>query len=59
MKGLLISSKSVDGWDGKNYSLLRLLESAASKGIDLQVVTPKQIELIVTRGDRKSILIDD
>ena len=59
MKGLIISSKTVDGWAGKNYSLLRLLESARSKGIDLQVVTPKQIELVVTRGDRKSILIDD
>jgi RimK family alpha-L-glutamate ligase len=35
------------------------LESARSKNIDLSILTPEQFELVVTRSDRNSILVDD
>lgn len=40
-------------------SVLRLLGSARSKNIDLSIFTPEQFELVVTRSDRNSILVDD
>ena len=60
MKGLILFSKrEEDLSETKDYSLVRLLNAGRKKGIDLQVATPDQIELIATRDDRKSILIDD
>jgi len=60
MKGLILFSKCEDELsETKDYSMIRLLKAGKEKGIELQIVTPNQIELVVTRDDRKSILIDD
>jgi len=59
MKGLILFTRPRDKLTDKDYSLLRLLEAGKNKNIDLEVVTPNQFELIVTRDDKKSILIDD
>lgn len=40
------------------YEIHRLLEVAKEENIDLQVFSPDQFELTVTRDDEKSILID-
>lgn len=40
------------------YEIHRLIETAAKLNIELLVVRPEQIDLIVTRDDRKSILLD-
>jgi gamma-F420-2:alpha-L-glutamate ligase len=59
IKGLIVFSKKEQELTEKDYSVLRLLEAARIRNIDLQVITPEQFELIVTRGDRKSVLIND
>lgn len=59
VKGIIIAQTRESELTAKNYSILRLLEAARSRGVELSVVTPEQFELVVTRNDRKSILIDD
>jgi gamma-F420-2:alpha-L-glutamate ligase len=56
-RGLIIYNKKEN--EITDYSVLRLLESARSKNIDLSILTPEQFELVVTRSDRNSILVDD
>lgn len=59
MKGfILCKTKESDLKPKKNYSVLRLVEAAEKAGHTLKVLTPEQFELVVTRSDRKSILID-
>lgn len=41
------------------YEVNRLIEEAKAHGIELIVLKPEQIDLIVTKEDRKSILVDD
>jgi RimK family alpha-L-glutamate ligase len=59
IKGIIIFSKREDELTEEDYSIKRLLEAAKTRNIDLSVVAPEQFELVVTRDDRKSILIDD
>ncbi|MCF6766847.1 RimK family alpha-L-glutamate ligase [Thiotrichales bacterium 19S11-10] len=60
MKGLIIYSREEDKLTEKNdYSVIRLLSAAKEKNIDLSLITPNQFELVVTRNDKKSVLIDD
>ncbi len=41
------------------YEVHRLVDVAKSHDIDLKVLSPEQIDIIVTREDRKSILVDE
>lgn len=59
IRGLVIYHTPEEKLIEKDYNIIRLLEVAKLRNIDLQVVLPEQFELIVTRDDRKSILIDD
>lgn len=59
IRGLIIYHTPENKLVEKDYNIIRLLEVARSRNIDLQVVLPEQFELVVTRDDRKSILIDD
>ncbi len=59
IRGLIIYHTPEDRLVEKDYNIIRLLEVARAREIDLQVVLPEQFELVVTRDDRKSILIDD
>ena len=59
IKGLILSSTSEADLTDKNYSIKRLLQAAREKDIEIRVLRPEQFELIVTRSDTKSILIDD
>lgn len=42
----------------EDFSVIRLLNAAKEKNITLSIVTAEDIELIVTRHDRKSILLN-
>lgn len=59
LKGCILASKSESDLTENDYGTPRLLEAAKKKNIDISVVTPNQFEIIVTRSDEKSILIDD
>ncbi len=58
MKGLILFKKSEDELLPQHYGTLRILRAARKLGHDVRVVCPEQFELIATRSDRKSILID-
>jgi RimK family alpha-L-glutamate ligase len=59
MKGLVLFSKNKSQLTQSDYTMMRILDAAEKKNIDLDIITPNQIELVVTRDDKKSILIDD
>jgi len=58
MRGWILYFKNHDHVGEKDYGVSRMLEAAAAKGIDLRVFKPEQFELVVTRDDRKTILVD-
>ena len=41
-----------------DYSVIRLLNAARERNINLRIVLPEQFELVVTRSDNKSILLE-
>ena len=59
IKGIILFSKKEEFLTQEDYSVLRLLEAARSKNIELQVIAPEQFELIVTSNNDKSIFVDD
>jgi gamma-F420-2:alpha-L-glutamate ligase len=59
MKGIILSSKSKAQVTSNDHSLSRFLEAAEKKNIELDIVPPNQFELIVTRADERSLLIND
>ena len=60
LKGIILYNKAANKLNPQDdYSVSRLLEVAKTRNIDLQVIKPSQVELVVTRSDKKSILIDD
>ena len=58
MRGWILYRDAVDSLQPEVYELRRLLQVAAELDIDMRVVSPEQIDLVVTRGDRKSVLLD-
>jgi gamma-F420-2:alpha-L-glutamate ligase len=40
------------------FEVRRLVDEAERCGLDVQVFTPEQFDLVVTRDDRKSVLVD-
>ncbi len=58
MKGWILYSKSQNELTKNDHGVWRLLQAAKTKGIDIEVYKPDQFELVVTRDDRKSILVD-
>lgn len=59
IKGLILFSRSEDELTKDDYSVKRLLDVSRSRNIETKVVRPDQFELVITRSDTKSILIDD
>ena len=59
IKGIILFSKREELLTQEDYSILRLLEAAKSRNIDLKVISPEQFELVVTNKSIKSILVDD
>lgn len=59
MKGMILTNRPMSELTTeKDHGVLRLLEAGKQKHIDLQIVAMNQIDLVVTREDKKSIIID-
>jgi gamma-F420-2:alpha-L-glutamate ligase len=58
MRGWILYRYSLSEMPPEKYEIGRFVENAARMGIELDVVKPDQFELVVTRDDRKSILMD-
>ncbi|AKB74207.1 Coenzyme gamma-F420-2:alpha-L-glutamate ligase [Methanosarcina lacustris Z-7289] len=58
MKGWILYKSTAAELRPDLYEIHRFIEVAGEKGIELRVVKPDQFDLIVTRDDRKSILLD-
>lgn len=58
MRGWIIYKDSANKVKPETYEINRFLDIAKSENIDLQVFSPDQFDLTVTREDDKSILID-
>lgn len=59
MLGWILYRSAEEALGPEAYGVRRLLEVAPRHGIKLQVLTPEQIDIIVTREDRKSVLVND
>lgn len=58
MKGWMVFGKSRADLTDEDYSARRLLEAAASKGVDLEIYAPSQFDLVVNRLDNRSVIVD-
>jgi len=58
MKGWIIYRDPEDDLRPEAFEIRRFLEVAAEMGIELEVLAPEQFDLVVTRDDRKSVLVD-
>lgn len=58
MKGWIIYRDDATYLRPEAYEIHRLIEESKESGIELEVFKPEQFDLIVTREDDKSILID-
>jgi gamma-F420-2:alpha-L-glutamate ligase len=59
MLGWLLYKKMEDIIKPEVYEIDRLVNTAARHGIDIRVLSPDQIDIIVFREDRNSILVDE
>ena len=59
MLGWLLYKKMEDIIKPEVYEIDRLINTAARQGIDIRVLSPDQIDIIVFREDRNSILVDE
>lgn len=58
MKGWILHKHSEDEIAPEYYELNRFQEEAAAGGIDLRILKEDQFDLIVSRDDRRSVLVD-
>lgn len=59
MKGWIIYKPPQNEVKPEIYEINRLTEEAERQGIEVSVLAPDQFELIVTRDDRKSVMVDE
>lgn len=57
MKGWILYSKSEEELEPSDNGVNRLLGAAKQKGIDLRVLKPEHFDLVVSRDDKKSIIV--
>ncbi|WP_407356419.1 RimK family alpha-L-glutamate ligase [Methanolobus sp. WCC5] len=58
MKGWILYKTAQSSLSPEAYEIHRFIDVAKKKGIEIEVVCPDQFDLVVTREDRKSILLD-
>jgi gamma-F420-2:alpha-L-glutamate ligase len=58
MKGWILYRESRDELKPESYEMHRFLEVAEARGVELDILRPEQLDLIVTRDDRKSIRLN-
>ena len=59
MKGWIIYKTPENEVKPETYEISRLIEEAERQSIEIEVLAPEQIDLVVTRDDRKSVLVDN
>lgn len=59
LKGYILANKKESELDEDDYGIQRLIEAGQKRNMDISILTPNRFEMIVTKEDRKSILIDD
>jgi gamma-F420-2:alpha-L-glutamate ligase len=57
LRGWLLHRKPTTGLSSESYERNRLVAVGRAVGIELKIVTPEQIDLVVTGTDRKSVLL--
>jgi len=57
MRGWVIYHRPVDKTDPSSHGVRRFLETAERLGIELDVVSSDEVDLVVTRDDRKGIIL--
>ncbi|MEL7235197.1 MAG: RimK family alpha-L-glutamate ligase, partial [Chloroflexota bacterium] len=58
MKGWILYRESREELKPESYEMHCFLEAAAARDIELEILRPEQLDLIVTRDDRKSIRLN-
>jgi gamma-F420-2:alpha-L-glutamate ligase len=58
LKGWILYRESLAELKPESYEMHRFVAAAATRGIELDIIRPNQLDLIVTRDDRKSIRLD-
>lgn len=57
MQGWIIFKKNQDELTAEHYEILRFIEAATKNDIEIKVIKPSDIDLLVTREGRKSMLL--
>lgn len=58
MKGWILYRDALADLKPDQYEMNRFIDAAARRGIELDIIRPNQLDLIVTRDDRKSIRLN-
>lgn len=58
MRGWILYAEYDEGLAKERHEIERFKEEAEKQNIDLQVVSPEQFDIIVTRDDRRSVVLD-
>ena len=58
MRGWILYKYTLDEMPEHVYEIPRFIEEAENQGIEIHIVKPEQFDLVVTRDDRKSVLLD-
>lgn len=58
MVGWILYHRPPAGQPSASYGVRRLLEAGERLGVQLRIVAPEDLEVIVTRNDRKSVLLE-
>lgn len=58
IKGWILYKRSLQELTSNDHGVNRLLSAAKQLNIELEVYKPDQFELVVTREDKKSILLN-
>ncbi|MCB0360894.1 MAG: hypothetical protein KDD44_14700, partial [Bdellovibrionales bacterium] len=58
MKGWILHQDSSEPLKPQTYENARFMEVAVRHGIELRIVNPNDFDLLVTKNDEESILLD-
>lgn len=58
MRGWILYKESANTVKPETYEINRFLDEAGHQGIEMKMISPDDVDLIVTQDDRKSVLIN-
>jgi len=59
MEGWILKKKKEEEIEPDSYEALRFMEVAKKRDVKIRILNPEQFDLIVTREDKKSIVLDN